>query len=276
MEWVSCLLQPWPSLLLPIFPGLFTFPHFPPCPSKCILTWGKRPAAQYQFMRLWEELRADQDLRGNCVYMLNQAGNSSFRRAFAHWLQPPGLRKSCWLEMDCQEANPHTEEKQHDSKSLGLFICKEIFLPVSSFLRAVLLSQPACCSVLLSPQLVTSPSSPLLLSFVSFLLFLVLLLPPAPFHLQQPGFAQQEYGEIKQVWKACLCCAHMLCFLPSTPSEEKCVQNCCEVPQWKAGTKLPSQSSAMPLSCTGTHTQLTTNRMATVNKNKKIAPHTTR
>lgn len=100
----------------------------------------------------------------------------------------------------------------------------------------------------------------------------MLSLPLAPFHLQQPEFAQQGYGEINQVWKVCLCCAHMLCFLPSTPNEEKCVQNCCEVPQWKAGIKFPSQSSAVPLSCTGTHTQLITNRMPTANKNKRCLP----
>lgn len=125
---------------------------------------------------------------------------------------------------------------------------------------------------MLSPYLVTSSCSSLLLSFVFSLLVLVLLLPPAPFNLEQTKFAQHGYGEINQVWKVRLCCAHMLCFLPSTPSVEKYVQNCCEVPQWRAGTKLPSQSSAMPLSCTETHTELTTNRMPTVNKNKKCLP----
>lgn len=83
---------------------------------------------------------------------------------------------------------------------------------------------------MLSPYLVTSSCSSLLLSFVFYLLVLVLLLPPAPFNLEQLRFAQHGYSEINQVWKVRLCCAHILCFLPSTPSVEKYVQNCCEVP----------------------------------------------
>lgn len=84
---------------------------------------------------------------------------------------------------------------------------------------------------MLSPYLVTSSCSSLFLSFVFSLLVLVLLLPPAPFNLEQPRLAQHGYSEINQVWKVCLCCAHMLCFLPSTPNVEKYVQNCCEVAQ---------------------------------------------
>lgn len=208
-----------------------------------------------------------------CIYLLKQA-RSSFRSAFSLYLQPPIFSKGWWAVV--QNGLPGGKFWKRGKGawpqiSRSFLFAKKYFSLRSSFPRTAQLSQPAFCSML-SPYLVTSSCSSLLLSFVFYLLVLVLLLPPAPFNLEQLRFAQHGYSEINQVWKVRLCCAHILCFLPSTPSVEKYVQNCCEVPQWRAGTKLPSQSSSMPLSCTETHTQLTTNRMPTVNKNKKCLP----
>lgn len=56
-------------------------------------------------------------------------------------------------------------------------------------------------------------------------------------------------------------------FPPLILSEDKCVQNCCEIPQRRAN-RAPSQSCAMPVSGIGTHMELTANGTATADRNK--------
>lgn len=138
--------RPWNECLAVFFsPGfLHCFPSSLPfspstifltvLPNAGLLTRSKRLAAQYQFMQLWEEPSADQELRGYCIYMLNQTGSSSFRRAFAHWLQPPILRKSWWPVVQ----NGLSESKfSHRGKATPnfqvFFIWKEIFPSVFFF-----------------------------------------------------------------------------------------------------------------------------------------------
>lgn len=152
----------------------------------------------------------------------------------------------------------------------SFFICKGIF-PPAFFLPKSSAATTACLPI-------TAPFSLacclLISSIDSQLGFLAFLFSPAPLHLQELGSAQWGQCEINQVWKNCLFCAHMMlfcccycCFFPSTLSEDKCVQNCCEIPQRRAD-RAPSQSCAMPVSGIGTHMHLTANRTATADRNK--------